>query len=185
MMKCYRCSTRNPDDAVCCRYCGAPFIEEEETSGEEGAREGEKTGLLLSKETYYEENRPKRISFFTRCAYRVLSSRRRYVLAFALMAVFALCFSLLIVLLSRVGQDAMNAFELTGMLSGPREIKVIQQAQQAWKLLWSYVAVIALCGAGLFFCGMTAYKMIKILIVFRERKRTIVPIDWEKVKKDS
>lgn len=177
-MKCYRCSTKNPDGAVCCRYCGAPFIQESPIAESESNE-----GLLPPQEAYFEENQPKKISFFTQYAYRILSSRRRYLLAFGLLAVFALCFILLVLLLCQIGGDAIKTFELTGMLSSTRDASIIGQAQQAWKLLWSYVVVIALCGAGIFFCVTIAYKMIKILLIFRERKRAIVPIDWEKIKK--
>lgn len=179
-MKCYRCSTKNSDDAVCCRYCGAPFTQESFVSEKESHED-----LFSSQETYFEENRPKKISFFTRCAYQILSSRQRYLLAFGLLAGFALGFILLVSLLCQIEGDAVKTFELTGMLFSTREASIIGQAQQAWKLLWSYVAVMALCGVGIFFCIATAYKMIKILLIFRVRKRAIVPLDWENIKKKS
>lgn len=178
-MKCYRCSTKNSDDAVCCRYCGAPFIQEPFVLEEDSE------GLLPPQEAYFEENHPKKISFFTQYAYRILSSRHRYLLAFGLLAVFTLCFILLVFLLCQIGGDAIKTFELTGMLYSTREANIIGQAQQAWKLLWSYVLVIALCGAGIFLCVTIAYKIIRILLIFRERKRAIIPIDWEKIKKKS
>ena len=74
--------------------------------------------------------------------------------------------SLIHILLCQIGGDAIKTFELTGMLSSTRDASIIGQAQQAWKLLWSYVVVIALCGAGIFFCVTIAYKMIKILLIF-------------------
>lgn len=183
-MKCYRCSTKNPEDAPYCHYCGAPLAREESAEERSGIPSGDE-GLLPPQEAYYEQNRPKRISFFTRNAYRVLSSKHRYAWAFALLACFGICLILLAVMLTGVGNDAMHAFELAGRLSGTREVSVVQEAQQAWRLLWSYVALFCICGAGMVVSSITAYKMVKILVVFRNRKRTIVPLDWEKVRRHS
>lgn len=180
-MKCYRCSTKNPEDAPYCRYCGSPLQEDVPEIEEEPL---EDDGLLPPQEVYYERTKPQKIGFFTRTAYRLLSSPHRYPLSFGLLAVFSICFAMLIMLLCSIGPDAKRAFELAGQVAGSREISLLCEAQQAWKLLWSYVVVLCACLGGLAFLGATAYKMVKILIVFHKRKRTIEPIDWEQIRRN-
>ncbi|MCI9273175.1 MAG: zinc ribbon domain-containing protein [Clostridiales bacterium] len=179
-MKCYRCSTKNPEDAPYCRYCGAP-LQEDVFEAEEVPVEDD--GLLPPQEAYYEQTKPRTIGLFTRVAYRLLSSPHRYPLSFGLLAAFSICFILLILMLCSIGPDAQRAFALTGQAAGSRELILIREAQQAWQLLWSYLVVFSACLGGLVFLGATAYKMAKILIVFHKRKRTIEPIDWEKVRR--
>lgn len=163
-MKCTHCKTKNPDGTPFCCYCDAPLEEPD--------------GAKWEERTYGEEKR--KIPFFTQLAYRILSSPRRYGLAFGMLACFALCLSVFVMVASGVAGDAVHAANTLSTLSDPQGIA---ESLDAWRYFWSDVIVLLLTVAGLVCSVWTGYKMIKIVVVFRRKKRTIVPLKPHKKQK--
>ena len=115
----------------------------------------------------------KKINLFTKAGYLLLTKGNRYLNAFLVLAAFALAAAFG----AKAAGSAVPAFgyadRITRALAEGVEFVTRQEVSAAWQQAWLSVFGCLFCVLIMAACVLTGIKMIKIILEFRRRGRTL------------
>ena len=123
------------------------------------------------KETKQRER--KKINPFTQIGYLLLTKGNRYLNAFFLLAAFALGGTFLVAGINSVGPSFAYAARVNDAIRQGIEFVTRDDAVAAWEQAWLSAFLCLFCLAVMAACVLVGIKMVKILLEFQRRGRTL------------
>ncbi len=115
----------------------------------------------------------KRIHLFTKIGYFLLTKGNRYLNGFFLLAAFALSGVFFVLGAKQVAPDFSYASRVNDALRQGVEFVSRDDALAAWQQAWLAVFLSLFCLGVMAACVMVGIKMIKIILEFQRRGRTL------------
>lgn len=110
-----------------------------------------------------------KINFFTKKAYNLITSKRRYLNVFVVMSIFSVSLACFTKLLLKLYNSFSYAIKLNIALVDNYDIVSFDHVQFIWTIVWSEAIFSMLFLALLIFSGLIIIKIIKIYFTFYKR----------------
>lgn len=115
----------------------------------------------------------KKINPFTKIGYLLLAMGNRYLNAFFLLAAFALGGTFLVVGINSVLPSFSYAARVNDAIRQGIEFVTREDAVAAWQQAWLSAFLCLFCVAVMVTCVLVGVKMVKIILEFQRRGRTL------------
>ncbi len=124
---------------------------------------------MINETKSFNLNHKYKINFFTKKAYNLITSNRKYLNVFIVISIFSISLSCLTKLLLKLCKSFSYAVKLNIALASNIDIVSFDHVQFVWTIVWSETIFAVLLLALLIFSSLIIIKIIKIYVTFYKR----------------
>ena len=150
-MRCNNCGTKNLDDMIYCKKCGARMVLHY------------KVNQKKIIDTLIKFKNRNNMSFFTKTAYKVMTSKKKYVNIFFLISAFVISFTFFTFSISGLPESFKEAIE-----SIYKEISDEYYIQALWRDVWIRTIFLALSLLLMVMLILIFFKAVKFAKIFKD-----------------